>query len=97
MSLANLIFSKTKDYNDLTAVNCQGQTITYHDLNARSLILASLIRDYGFSNDTVAIIGKKKISSYIAILGVLYGGCNYTPLNDSYNIEKKNWDKEILL
>ena len=88
MSLANLIFNKTKDYRDLIAINCQGQTITYSDLNIRSLKLASLITDYGFYNETVAIIGKKKISSYVAILGTLYAGCNYSPLNDSYNITK---------
>jgi amino acid adenylation domain-containing protein len=88
MSLANLIFKNTIDYRDLIAINCQGQTITYSDLNTRSLKLASLITDYGFSKETVAIIGKKKISSYVAILGTLYAGCNYTPLNDSYNITK---------
>ena len=88
MSLANLIFNNTKDYRDLIAINCQGQTITYSDLNTKSLKLASLITDYGFSKETVAIIGKKKISSYVAILGTLYAGCNYTPLNDSYNITK---------
>lgn len=88
MSLANLIFNKTKNYSDLIAISCQGQSITYSDLNTRSLKLASLITDYEFSKETVAIIGKKKISSYVAILGSIYAGCNYTPLNDSYNISK---------
>ena len=88
MSLANLIFNKTKDYRDLIAINCQGQTISYSDLNTRSLKLASLINDYGFSKETLAIIGKKNISSYVAILGTLYAGCSYTPINDSYNITK---------
>ena len=83
MSLANLIFNNTKNYRDLIAINCQGQTIAYSDLNTRSLKLASLITNYGFYKETVAIIGKKKISSYVAILGTLYAGCNYTPLNDS--------------
>lgn len=88
MSLANLIFNKAKDYSDLVAINCQGQSTTYSDLNSRSLKLASLITNYGFSKETVAIIGEKKTSSYIAILGTLYSGCNYTPLNKSYNITK---------
>ena len=74
MSLANLIFNKTKDYRDLIAINCQGQTISYSDLNTRSLKLASLINDYGFSKETLAIIGKKNISSYVFIyvLGVFH-------------------------
>ena len=88
MSLANLIFNKTKNYGDLIAINRKGQSITYSDLNTRSLKLATLINNYGFSNETVAIIGAKKTCSYIAILGTLYAGCNYTPLNDSYNITK---------
>ena len=95
MSLANIIYNKSQKYRDLIAISCQGKNITYYDLNKSSLELASLITHYGYYKETVAILGKKKIPSYIAILGTLYAGCNYTPLNDSYNISKTKKILEI--
>ena len=88
MSLAKEVFNKSIKYSDLIAISCEVENISYFDLNKRSLTIASLINQYGLFNDTVAIIGKKKISSYIAILGTLYSGCNYTPINESYNISR---------
>ena len=88
MSLARKVFNESIKYSDLNASSCEGKNISYFDLNKRSLAIASLINQNGFFNDTVAIIGKKKISSYVAILGTLYSGCNYTPINESYNISK---------
>lgn len=95
MSLANTIYNKSNKFSDLTAISCQGNNISYLDLNLRALELATLINHYGCYNETIAIIGKKKIPSYIAILGCLYSGCNYTPLNDSYNISKTKKILEI--
>ena len=70
MSLANTIYNKSNKFRDLTAISSQGDSISYLDLNLRALELATLINHYGCYNETIAIIGKKKIPSYIAILVV---------------------------
>ncbi len=90
MSLGKLIYEKSNDFNKLTAISYKENYLNYSELNYYSLKIATLINHHKIFNETVAIIGQKKISSYIAILGTIYAGCNYTPINRSYNKSRIN-------
>ena len=81
MSLGKLIYEKSNDFNKLTAISYKENYLNYSELNYYSLKIATLINHHKIFNETVAIIGQKKISSYIAILGTIYAGCNYTPID----------------
>ena len=57
MTLSELIFNKTKNYQNLDAIKFKEKSITYKQLNIKALEIASIIKSKGIFNDkTIAII-----------------------------------------
>ena len=84
-SLSNSIFKKSICFATLDALKIRNRIITYKELNEQALLVAAALLECGANNETIGIVGQRKASSYFGILGILYAGCNYTPINPKYN------------
>ena len=87
-SLSKIIF---KDYylnKSITALRIDDKGISYQELFDKSLKVASILLKRGASSETVAIVGSRSFSTYIGILGILFSGCSYTPINPRTNKSK---------
>ena len=88
LSLADYIFSAIEKYDTFIAIKIGVRRISYHELNEKALKVADLLLGNGAKDETIGIVGQRKASSYFGILGILYSGCNYTPLNTKYSKER---------
>ena len=84
-TLSEIIFEATHSFKSFTAIKVGRREISYDELNSKSLAVASILTASGAKAETIGLVGQRKASSYIGILGVLYAGCHYTPLNPKYS------------
>jgi amino acid adenylation domain-containing protein len=84
-SLSRVLFDKTKDYDSLDALSVSGRTITYQELKENALYVASALIQLGANNEAIGIVGQRKASSYFGVVGILFAGCYYTPINPKYS------------
>ncbi|MCU0641450.1 MAG: amino acid adenylation domain-containing protein [Candidatus Margulisbacteria bacterium] len=82
--IADHVFATAAKYPDNIALSCNGRQITYRELNDRALRLAALIRSYGLVKNNIGIATQKTVAAYVGVLGVLYAGCSYVPLNPKH-------------
>jgi amino acid adenylation domain-containing protein len=90
MNISSSIFSKNKDSLHEPALKINEHTISYKELFDKALIIASFLVNNGASNETIGIVGQRKFSSYIGLLGILFSGCSFTPINPKYNKTRIN-------
>lgn len=88
MSLTKHIFKKANKYGRLHALKINERRISYSELNERSLKVASALIDVGATQATIGIVGQRKLASYVGVIGILYAGCSYVPINPKLNKEK---------
>ncbi len=79
--LTSLLFKSYDNSKKRTAIRIDSENMSYEELYNKALQLASTLKENGARNETIAIVGHRKFSTYIGILGVLFAGCNYTPIN----------------
>ncbi len=84
-SLANFIYKAVEEFTSLIAIKIGDRLISYKELNENALHVANMLFENGANDETIGIVGQRKASSYFGILGILYSGCNYTPLNPNYS------------
>jgi amino acid adenylation domain-containing protein len=71
------------------AVVCEGQSLTYGELNRRSNQLAHYLRTRGIGRETlVAMCMERSLDMIVGILGILKAGGAYLPLDLSYPPER---------
>lgn len=87
-SVAQLLFDKMASYSQLVALVCNGRSITYSELSAKALTIAGLLIECGAKRETIGIVGQRSPSSYFGIIGILFAGCNYVPINPKYNQQR---------
>jgi amino acid adenylation domain-containing protein len=77
------------------ALAVAGEEITYRDLRARSVAVATALTasDSGDGPPLTAVFGSRSIGSFAAILGALLRGHGYVPLNPRYPAAR---NREIL-
>jgi amino acid adenylation domain-containing protein len=80
-SLTSLLFKSYDNSKLRTAIRIDSESMSYEELYNKALKLASTLNENGARNETIAIVGHRNFSTYIGILGVLFAGCNYTPIN----------------
>ena len=54
------------------------------------MLVANGLIECGASNETIGLVGQRKASSYIGLLGIIFAGCNFTPINPKYNKSRIN-------
>jgi amino acid adenylation domain-containing protein len=84
-SLSRLIFNKANDFSFMEAIRIRGRSISYQELNERALQIAAALIECGAEREAIGIVGQRKASSYFGLVGILFAGCYYTPINTKYS------------
>ena len=87
-SLAHFLHNKFKTYLSLNSLRIGDDQVSYDDLNINGLKIASLINELGVYNETIGVVGQRNFTSYFSVLGIIYSGCNYTPISFKFNESK---------
>lgn len=73
----------------VVAVVCEGQAITYFELNSRANQLARYLRNKGVGPDTlVGICVERSLEMLVGLLGIWKAGGAYVPLDPDYPTER---------
>jgi amino acid adenylation domain-containing protein len=84
-----LIEEQAEAAADAEAVACEGQRLSYGELNKRANQLARYLRRRGVGPEVVVgIYMGRTVEMVVALLGVLKAGGAYVPLDGSYPIER---------
>ncbi|MBN2000893.1 amino acid adenylation domain-containing protein [candidate division KSB1 bacterium] len=85
VGLHHLIERHAENIPSHPAVVCEGQMLTYKQLNDKAFVFARVLLQNGLNkNDPVGIYMGRSADTVVAILGILKAGCKYVPL-DSHN------------
>lgn len=85
VSPAELFEKQAAARPEATAVICEGERITYGDLDARSNRLANYLKSHGVSRgNTVGILSARQIETIVNILAVLKCRAAYVPIDPGY-------------
>ncbi len=74
---------------DLTALEVQGKKFSYKELVTLSMQTASMLVNLGASCEAIGVVGQKSPSSYLGVLGTIFAGCHYVPINLKYDAQKQ--------
>ncbi len=85
VSLADLLFEKCAAYGHREALSVSGRSVSYDELSARALAVANMLIGCGAKSETIGVVGQRAASSYFGVIGALYAGCSYTPINPKYS------------
>jgi long-subunit acyl-CoA synthetase (AMP-forming) len=80
----HLFFLKQTE-GSLPALKINERVISYSELIEKSMLVAGGLIECGAMNETIGLVGQRKASSYIGLLGIMFAGCNFTPINPKYN------------
>ncbi|MGZ3458804.1 MAG: amino acid adenylation domain-containing protein, partial [Archangium sp.] len=76
------------------AVECEGQRLTYEELNRKANQLAHHLRGMGVGPEVrVGLSVERSVERVVGMLGVLKAGGVYVPLEASYPAERLEWMK----
>lgn len=84
-TIHGLIFERSGAWLDEPAVECNGQTISYRELEVRSgQVAAALVAKGVAPGSRVGIMLSRSIDLIVGMLGILRGGAAYVPLDPEY-------------
>src|SRR6185437_12038409 len=87
--LQELFEGQVRLHPQAIAVSCEGQSLTYAELNARANQLAWHLRERGVGADRlVGICMERSLEMVVGLLGILKAGGAYVPLDPSYPAER---------
>ncbi len=87
-NVGSLVYEVACQNPEIQAIRYKGSFLTYRDLNYDALLIASFLLKQGAENKTIGILGERNITSLTGVLGSIYAGCSYTPLNTNYPQDK---------
>lgn len=85
MGVTNRLFERMKGYGNEPALGVDGRIISYRELLEKAMLVAAGLIENGANNETIGLVGQRKASSYIGLLGIIFAGCSFTPINPKYN------------
>jgi len=88
--VSNIIHDAMKKYGTYTALKIYNRRITYSDLNHSALSIATFLSTNNITGENIGILGQRDYSAYVGILGTVYSGCAYAPINPKYPPNKIN-------
>ncbi|XP_031639453.1 uncharacterized protein LOC116351487, partial [Contarinia nasturtii] len=84
-----LFEAQVKNDGQAIAIECEGETINYSDLNAQANRLAHYLIAKGvMPDDRIALCVKRSTNLLVAILGILKSGGAYVPLDPAYSSQR---------
>jgi|CXWL01.1.fsa_nt_gi amino acid adenylation domain-containing protein len=75
------VCAAAKRFSGSPALSCGGREISYAELHERALAVSMTLRGRELAGCPIGILTQRTISSYTGLLGVLYAGSPYVPLN----------------
>jgi amino acid adenylation domain-containing protein/non-ribosomal peptide synthase protein (TIGR01720 family) len=88
-SIQQLFEAQAARTPEAVAIEFQGQTLTYRELNARASQLAHHLRQLGVGRETlVGICAERSLEMIIGLLGILKAGAAYVPFDPAYPQER---------
>ena len=82
------LHQKIKSFDNNIAISSKTKKITYKELNDISQKISTLLINQKSSHQIVGIIGQRKFSAYYGILGSIYSGYTYVPINEKYPLDR---------
>ena len=77
---------------DATAVECQGQFLSYSELDRRATSFAAVLIDRGVeAEERIGIFADRSLEMIVGMIAVLKAGCAYVPLDPGYPIERLSY------
>ncbi len=74
------------------ALSCEGEQVSYRELNERANRLAHHLRSLGVGPEVlVGVCLERSIEMVVAVLGILKAGGAYLPLDPEYPLERLAW------
>jgi amino acid adenylation domain-containing protein len=88
-TIHQLFENQTVNTPDAVAVVCNGNSLSYRDLNSRANQWAYKLRETGVTNNNlVGICVNRSIEMLVCLLGILKAGSAYLPLDPDYPKER---------
>lgn len=88
-SIVSLFLEQVSKSPDKIAVILNNSALTYSELNKRALALAKYITESGIKREAViAIRGERSPDLLVSMLGIMYAGCCYLPMDPSIPTER---------
>lgn len=89
MTLHEQFEAQVEERPDAVALTCDGQSLTYYQLNQRANRLAHALRNHGVGPDTlVAIYLERSLELVIGLIAILKAGGAYLPIDVAYPKER---------
>ena len=89
LSLTSFIFDKLRQFPDSIGLKVGDEQFYYQDIIKYSLFTASVLKHLGVKKEAVGLIGQRSPSSYFGILGIIFSGSHYVPINLKYSLDKQ--------
>ena len=88
-SIAELFAAQVEQHGAAIAVKCDGEELSYAELNRRANQLAHYLRAHGAVPETcVGICVERSVDMIVGLLGILKAGAAYLPLDPGYPAER---------
>lgn len=88
MNFAQKLHHKINSFDNQIAISNYGEVITYKYLNDISMKIARLFEKNLLQSSVIGIVGQRNFSVYYGILGSIYSGCTYVPINHKYSEDR---------
>ena len=85
MGIIDRLFERMGEYGNEPALEVDGRIISYRELLEKAMLVATGLIENGAASETIGLVGQRKASSYIGLLGIIFAGCSFTPINPKYN------------
>lgn len=87
----HLFEEQAKRTPDMVAVECDGEVLTYRELDLKANQLASYLRNSGVvQGSLVGICVDRSLDMMIGLLGILKSGAAYVPIDPAYPTDRVN-------
>ncbi|WP_445454938.1 amino acid adenylation domain-containing protein [Flavobacterium sp. HNIBRBA15423] len=91
-TIIDLFEAQVEERPNAVAVVCEGESLTYEELNNLSNLLAYKLRSQGIGrNDIVGLLVDKDLYTVVGMLGILKSGGCYMPLDPNYPQGRLNY------
>ena len=88
-SLQAAFAATARAHADRVALEFDGASLTYAELDSRAAGMAAVLREAGVARgDRVALLAQRSLEQVAAILGILQAGAAYVPLDPAYPVER---------
>lgn len=88
-SFTSFIFDKLRQFPGLIGLKVEDEQFSYQQIIKYSLLTASVLKHLGVKKEAIGLIGQRSPSSYFGVLGIMFSGCHYVPINPKYSLDKK--------